>query len=296
MSGSDRFSPRVHEDTVLFGEAINFTAAQTGFSPQLIEKDYFCTVLLAHLSSIAGSPVVFKGGTCLAKIHAAFYRMSEDLDFTIPVETTGSRSQRSRLIADFKHSLATIEKKEPVLSLSEPLRGANQSRQYLGSVQYQSVNRNAADTIKIEVSLREPLLTPAQHAAARTALLDPVSGEPLVADITVLCLSKVEAFAEKFRAALTRREVAIRDFYDIDRAVTHLGLHAADPEMVSLVRKKIAIPGNDPVDVGERRRSILRTQVSSRLRPVLRRRDYEEFNLDRAIAAVVEMAALVSGD
>jgi hypothetical protein len=66
--------------------------------------------------------------------------------------------------------------------------------------------------------------------------------------------------------------------------------------VVSLVRNKIAIPGNDPVDVGERRMSILRTQVSSRLRPVLRRRDYEEFDLDQAIAAVVEMATLVSGD
>lgn len=30
------------------------------------------------------------------------------------------------------------------------------------------------------------------------------------------CISKIEAFAEKFRAAMTRREVAIRDFYDID--------------------------------------------------------------------------------
>ncbi len=89
--------------------------------------------------------------------------------------------------------------------------------------------------------------------------------------------------------------MAIRDFYDIDRAVTHLGLRTADPEMVNLVRKKIAIPGNNPVDVGERRILMLRKQVAARLRPVLRQRDYEEFNLDRAIGAVVEMATLVSG-
>ena len=295
MSGGDRFAPRIHEDTVLFREAIRFTAAHAGFSPRLIEKDYFCTVVLAHVAAIPGSPVVFKGGTCLAKIHAAFYHMSEDLDFIIPIETNSSRSQRSHLIAGLKHSLATIEKDVPGLSLSEPLRGANQSRQYLGSVQYPSVHQNGEDSIKIEVGLREPLLTSAQHCAARTALLDPVSGEPLVADTSVLCMSKVEAFAEKYRAALTRREVAIRDFYDIDRAVTHLGLRTADPEMVNLVRKKIAIPGNNPVDVGERRILMLRKQVTSRLRPVLRQRDYEEFNLDRAIGAVVEMATLVSG-
>jgi predicted nucleotidyltransferase component of viral defense system len=30
------------------------------------------------------STLVFKGGTCLAKVHAGFYRLSEYLDFTIP--------------------------------------------------------------------------------------------------------------------------------------------------------------------------------------------------------------------
>ena len=29
--------------------------------------------------------LVFKGGTCLSKVHADFYRLSEDLDLIIPV-------------------------------------------------------------------------------------------------------------------------------------------------------------------------------------------------------------------
>jgi hypothetical protein len=36
----------LHEDVPLFREAVNFTASKTGFNPRLIEKDYFCTVLL----------------------------------------------------------------------------------------------------------------------------------------------------------------------------------------------------------------------------------------------------------
>jgi hypothetical protein len=35
----------------MFLEALNFTAAHTGFSPRLIEKDYFCTVLLQYLAT-----------------------------------------------------------------------------------------------------------------------------------------------------------------------------------------------------------------------------------------------------
>jgi hypothetical protein len=56
------------EDPALFHEAIRFTAAETGFIPRLIEKDYFCSVLLEYLA--AGSEaLIFKGGTCLAKVH-----------------------------------------------------------------------------------------------------------------------------------------------------------------------------------------------------------------------------------
>ena len=83
MSKPDPTAIRAHEDRDWFLEAVNFTAAETGFSPRLIEKDYFCTVLLQYLA-MAGV-LVFKGGTCLAKVHGEFYRLSEDLDFVIPM-------------------------------------------------------------------------------------------------------------------------------------------------------------------------------------------------------------------
>lgn len=43
---------RLHrENQKLFREAIDFTAAETGFSPRLIEKDYYCSVLLKDLAA-----------------------------------------------------------------------------------------------------------------------------------------------------------------------------------------------------------------------------------------------------
>lgn len=295
MSDSDRYAPRVHADSVLFREAVGFTAAQTGFSERLIEKDYFCTVLLAYLASVKGPPPVFKGGTCLAKIHAEFYRMSEGLDFVIPVKTTCSRSERSRRAAGLKEHLSAVSVEEPHLRVTKPLRGANQCRQYLGTISYASLVQGGEDTIKVEVGLREPLITPAVTGSARTALLDPISGESLVPLVTTLpCMSKPEAFAEKIRAALTRREVAIRDFYDIDFGVTRLGLRPTDPTMLKLIREKIAIPGNDPVNVSDRRMSMLKGQLTTRLRPVLRQSDFEEFDLDRAMTAVLRIAEAIA--
>ncbi len=294
MSNSDRYAPRVHIDSVLFREAVGFTAAQTGFSERLIEKDYFCTVLLAYLASVKGPPPVFRGGTCLAKIHAEFYRMSEDLDFVIPVKTTCSRSERSRRAAGLKDHLSAVSLEEPHLKVTKPLRGANQCRQYLGTISYASLVQGGEDTIKVEVGLREPLITPAVTGSARTALLDPISGKSLVPLVTLPCMSKQEAFAEKIRAALTRREVAIRDFYDIDFGVTRLGLRPTDPEMVKLIRKKIAIPGNDPVNISDRRMSRLKGQLTTRLRPVLRQSDFEEFDLDRAMSTVFRIAEAIA--
>jgi predicted nucleotidyltransferase component of viral defense system len=75
--------------------------------------------------------------------------------------------------------------------------------------------------------------------------------------VSVPCLSWEEAIAEKLRAALSRREVAIRDFYDIDHAVRRLGLSVRALELVALVKAKLAVPGNDPVDVSAARLAAL---------------------------------------
>jgi predicted nucleotidyltransferase component of viral defense system len=97
---------RFHEDPALFREAINFTAAETAFLPALIEKDYFCTVLLAQVTPANNAGLVFKGGTCLAKVHFGFHRLSEDLDFGISVPITAKRKQRQTAAATAKTAIS----------------------------------------------------------------------------------------------------------------------------------------------------------------------------------------------
>ncbi len=292
MGDAESSLPRMHEDTVLFREAVVFTAARTGFSPRLVEKDYFCTAVLAHLSSEAPE-LVFKGGTCLAKVYAEFYRLSEDMDFVIPVSEDAPRSERGRLAAGAKAAAAALPRSLQAFRVAEPLKGANRSTQYCGSFVYVSPTSGQDETIKLEVGLREPLLELVEREAARTILLDPISGEDLVPPVAAPCIAMAEAFAEKFRAALTRREVAIRDYYDIGYGVAHLGVEPQDPELVQLVRRKLAVRDNPPVDVGDERLRRLRAQLDTHLRPVLRPGDFEEFDVERAIEAVVQMAEAV---
>lgn len=292
MSRNEPSAIRFHEDAVLFREAVNFTAAQTTFAARLIEKDYFCTVLLAYLAATGGK-VVFKGGTYLTKVIGSFYRLSEDLDFIIPMPVDATRKQRRNQVAGMKDAVASLGDGLPGFDPRQPLRGANNSMQYVGAVSYTSLVSGQAETIKIEISLREPLLTPILDGSARTILLDPVTGDPLVPEVALPCISKTEAMAEKFRAALTRREVAIRDFYDLDHAARKLGTQPRDPELVELVRQKLAVPGNDPIDVGPNQLAELRRQLDTRLRPILRQPDYEEFDVDRGFKTVTEMAQIL---
>ncbi len=285
---------KLHEDAELFREAVNLTAAETAFAARLIEKDYFCSVLLEHLAAVTGGQLVFKGGTCLAKVHAEFYRLSEDLDFVLPMAVDAPRSERSNRAVGLKKAVAALPRALPCFRLVEPLQGANESTQYIGSVGYVSTLDRHEETIKIEISLREPLLTPTVIGAARTILLDPVSGAPMVPAVPVRCISKAEAIAEKFRAALTRREAAIRDFYDLDYAARKHGVRTEDAELITLVRQKLAVPGNEPVNMRPDRLAELRRQLDTRLKPVLREREFSDFDLDRAYKMVAEMAKAVA--
>ena len=287
MSATDPI--RMHEDIELFVEAVNFTAADTGFSARLIEKDYFCTVLLGHLAA-SGETWVFKGGTCLSKVHAGFYRMSEDLDFTISMPTDALRKERSRAAAGIKKAVAGLPGRLACFSILEPITGANNSTQYAGTICYTSQLGGGQEKIKIEFGLREPLVTKVAHLEAGTLLVNPLTGAPMVKPFKVRCLSKQEAFAEKFRAALTRRDVAIRDFFDLDYAFRKLNLKPHDQQLGELIKKKLAIPGNDPMDISPGRLDALRGQLETQLKPVLRDRDYREFDLDRAFKQVSDVA------
>ncbi|MGZ6249773.1 MAG: nucleotidyl transferase AbiEii/AbiGii toxin family protein [Syntrophales bacterium] len=271
---------RLHEDTVLFREAVNFTASQTLFLPRLIEKDYYCTVLLDHLAA-ADSSLVFKGGTCLAKVHAGFYRLSEDLDFVIPTPLSASRSERRNLAAGFKKAVIKLPTMVGAFRVLEPPVGANNSKQYVAVIGYRSLISKQEEIIKIEVGLREPLLTQILTTSeVRTILLDPISGEPMVRALTVPCISRSEAMAEKLRAALSRHEVAIRDFFDIVYAVRNFRFNPLEATIIEMVRQKLAVEGNEPVDVSPDRLASLRQKLDSQLKPVLRVDDFVAFDLD----------------
>ena len=284
----------VHEDQALFREAVLFTAGQTGLNATLIEKDYFCSVLLQYLYDQPDTPLIFRGGTCIGKVYADFYRLSEDLDFMISTPPEASIPVRRQRMAPVREWVKKISGEMNILTLPEDFTGHNSSRQYVAYVTYPSVFlTEEAARIKIEVGLREAPLMPPEQMKARTLLLNPFTRKSLVPDIDLATLSMKEAIAEKLRAALTRLEPAIRDFFDIDYLASRNKMDLNDRHLFQLLAEKLKVPGNPPIDLSPMRKEKLKTQINAELKPVLRPVDFESFDLERAFDIVARMSHLL---
>jgi|LAHU01.1.fsa_nt_gb predicted nucleotidyltransferase component of viral defense system len=277
-----------------FRECVDYTARQTGFRRDLVEKDYYCSVIVAHLTPYLPAYAVFKGGTCVSKVYADFYRLSEDLDYSISTTLDATRDSRRARIDPVKKLCGSPGSQPVGLHEIEPFHGFNQSKQYMGIWGYRSRVSGDEERIKIEFGLREPSLIPDEQRTAHTLLLNPVAGERAVTPFTVRVMALPEIWAEKARAALTRREAAIRDFFDLDYAVRNLGLDPRDKEFIALLRKKLAVPGNEAVDLSGERRAELNRQVEAQLKPVVRTIDFERFDLGRIWDAVTALARSAS--
>lgn len=283
---------KLHGDPKTFMTTLVSTSESSGFDTRLIEKDYYCSLLLREIGGIGG-PLAFKGGTCISKVYASFYRLSEDLDFSIAV-SAATRGDRRRLLDPIKVLVDELPLRIKGVATIEALIGRNVSTQYIARLGYNSVITKHYEIIKIEIGLREKLMLPAESRPALTLAKDPFSGEDIVPPFPVNAMALPEIWAEKARAAMTRREAAIRDFFDLDYAMCKLGLNPSDDGFVQLLQKKLAIPGNKPVNLSEERRAELNRQVDAQLKPVVRTNDFERFSLERIWNIIAALARSVS--
>jgi predicted nucleotidyltransferase component of viral defense system len=286
--------PYPHDaDRDIFREGLARSEATTGFTATLIEKDYYCSLILQYFFDDDTS-LVFRGGTCLSKVYTDFYRLSEDLDFIIPAPVDISQRKRGAKMEQVKRIFDKLPKVVPGVAISEVLRGHNLSRQYIGYLEYPSAVIQKQEKIKLEVGIREPLLNSSESNAAHTIVVNPFSGRPLLPTFTVRAMALREAYAEKVRAALTREELAIRDFFDLFYGVHDMGLNFHDPDFLNMVRAKIDVPGNATVALSRERKRELDRQLEGQLKPVLRPADFTRFNLDEAFELVCSIAEAIS--
>ena len=264
-------------------ELIPVIAAQHKFRPAIVEKDYYLTVILNNIDSLLTDKIVFKGGTLLNKVHLNYHRLSEDLDFTYrSTKSLDTRSQRSRAIKPIRDKMPEFLQALGLKSSNPEGEGFNNSTQYVFSIQYPSVITAKDENIKLEISLRQFPLEDPVRCTIKHFYQDPFSNKDLIPAHSVWALSFFEAVAEKLKAAIARRDIAVRDYYDIWH-IAESGFDFFQDNFIRLFKTKLA---NDGYQKDFRRNfglnsehiASLNRQINTDLMPVIRAG--EQFNLD----------------
>jgi len=81
------------EDRELFRDVVLLTAERMGVTADIVEKDYYMTLILRMLSETKYA-FVFKGGTSLSKAFGVIDRFSEDIDITFTEHLGEKRRKR----------------------------------------------------------------------------------------------------------------------------------------------------------------------------------------------------------
>ena len=266
-----------HKEKEKFLSAVRVTSKIFGFSGALIEKDYYCSLILKEIFQAKDCNLIFKGGTLLNKVHAGFYRLSEDLDFAISVIPKLPRKKRSASAQIAKKCIITAIKKLE-LNISKPFKGQNENRMYSVEIEYKSLTSEDKGRVKMEFGIQETVLE-TKDLRAKTLLVDSITQEPVLPAFSVKGLSLKEAYSEKIRAALSRVNPAVRDIFDVHYAVKNQLINIKD--MIPIVKHKLGVL-NRKIDLSAKRRKELLTQFQESLEPVLRQKDFEDFDFEQA--------------
>ncbi len=213
----------------------------------LLEKDYHLTRILHKISEKQIKDLVFKGGTCLNKCYLGFYRLSEDLDFVYNNDTKELSKRQIKLILDkLRRELIGIL---DVLGFETSKELGKGWKMLTSKIEprvvgleiitnYNSLIDNSVQTIKLEISFRKKLRKPTKRKTIKHEFID-ATGEPILEkDIEIEVIDLNENLAEKFRALMVRKNIAIRDVYDIHFILKNK-IAKIDKALIDLILAKI---------------------------------------------------------
>ena len=258
-----------------------------------IEKDYYLTLILSRIHELS-EDLIFKGGTCLNKIYFSYYRLSEDLDFSMQLPTsTLTRGVRRKAIQPVKGKIKKFVEQFGLKLDETEEPGRNESKQYLYYFIYQSALRPVEEKIKFEIGLRYNPVLKTEKRKIQHPFLHSFTRQPLFDGGEVRCLDLKEVVAEKLRAAATRKIIAPRDFYDLD-FILRKGFKIADPELLELFQKKLVEDRADTdlskysVNLGRQAEEIkdMRSRIKEELFEVLTAEERKNFDLDAALKKI----------
>jgi len=283
----------IHENKDEFIKALGRASKKKGFLFPLIEKDYYLTLILSRVYELSEN-LVFKGGTCLNKVYYEYYRLSEDLDFSMILpEYKPTRGQRRKCIQPIKDKIEKFIEQFGMRLHDAGNPGRNESKQYVYNFVYQSALHEVEAKIKFEIGLRFNPFDTIKKRPVQHVFLHPFTGDPLFDGGQINCLSLNELIAEKLRAGAIRKIIAPRDFYDIDFVLRNK-FDLTNKEVITLFKKKLQEDDAD-TDLGKYRNNLgrsdeeikdMNSRIETELFDVLTPEERKNFDLSTALRRI----------
>ena len=219
---------------------IQEAANQYGAPPDVVEKDYALSYVLAGLSSRPelAAALVFKGGTALKKLFFGDYRFSEDLDFSgqdaptnedLETAVRAAARQAADLLSAYGPFSVDVERH------LETHPHPHRQEAFIIRVQFPWHPRPLCP-IKVEVTQEELILL----APEKRWL---IHGYEEGLNVRLSCYRLEEIVAEKLRTLLQTQQMILdrgwsrprgRDYYDLWRILEDLG-DTLDPSQVRAI-------------------------------------------------------------
>lgn len=199
----------LHQDKDAFKTLLSDVGQRTGIRNDIIEKDYYLTLLLWELSRRqCDLPAYFKGGTALYKAIGRVKRFSEDIDLTVEIQDC-SRSQGKKRL----ETAANAYKELP--RTSEKERESNHRGSITSVYEYEPVTAADRDDalqrfgyVKVEATSftvsepTEPLeISPLLYSEATESQRDILEKSFGVKPFTIQTIKMERIFADKILAA-----------------------------------------------------------------------------------------------
>ncbi len=207
------------------------------FEKVVLEEDFYITLLFKELEKIKNNNLVFKWWTCLNKVYFWYYRLSEDIDFSVQAEKSiisMSKKERSNRLTEIHNILDDCfwkiwfkEDRERNINKDWEYRckhsNATMMRLYYNKESV--IEWQWTIVIQVEVSMRknpyQPQLLKVNHLFFDKDWFDLINNWK---DIKTNVYNINEVISEKLRCTYWRlwkrdweviTKVAIRDYFDI---------------------------------------------------------------------------------
>ncbi len=195
---------------------IDKIAIAKGVRAKQIEKDYVISWVLWGIerNELLNNNLVFKGGTCLKKMHFEDYRYSEDMDFTLRDDSVSDED----ILESFKTIFEKIyeESRIKVELIDNSIDNHEASGSLKFKISYSATH--GADEIKVDVTRGEIIEFDVEHRIVLNNYSDLEDED----ETRIHCYSLEEVLIEKMTALMGR--TIPRDLYDFDYLIEEEGL------------------------------------------------------------------------